>query len=257
MFGPFTKVIKLNAANLMVWLLFTSLLVLLSSNYLTILLSEESGCVGVFECAKPLMEGAVGRALFDKMAGNWAAILSYSCFTIVLAAVLMNMVVAQMNSTYTKVSKQSTLHYYKDLFDLRYIYKLDPKYGYLAALEHPFVIFLLPSLCVVKCIERRSRREQQRARAGHFLQEGSLYRLNFSQISNSRSKWRCCLCFQCRKVNPRKSMQLEDFNHAMLRLIYALHLAFFTAAAFFLGIVLTPVGYFAVIVSKCRLLYKM
>ena len=159
MFGPFTKVIKLNAANLLIWLFFTSLLVIFASNYLTIILSENNGCCGIYDCAKPLIEASVGRALFSKMDGNWAAIFSLSCFTIILAAVLMNMVVAKMNSTYTEVSKQGTLYYYKDLFDLRYIYKLDPKYGYLGALEHPFVILLIPTLFIVKGFECKKKRE--------------------------------------------------------------------------------------------------
>ena len=73
----------------------------------------------------------------------------------ILAAVLMNMVIAKMNSTYQEVRRKGTLLYYKELFDLRYLYKLDNRYGYLVALEHPFSLFLLPTLCILKCLERR------------------------------------------------------------------------------------------------------
>lgn len=51
-----------------------------------------------------------------------------------LAAVLMNMVIAKMNSTYQEVRRNGTLQYYKELFDLRYQFKLDSEYGYLVAL---------------------------------------------------------------------------------------------------------------------------
>ena len=38
----------------------------------------------------------------------------------ILAAVLMNMVIAKMNSTYKEVIRKGTLEYYKELFNLRY-----------------------------------------------------------------------------------------------------------------------------------------
>ena len=102
--------------------------------------------------------------------------------------------------------------------------------------------------------------ESKRARKGKSWSlpyRGLILETQFLLDKQFRIQWWCFFCFRCRKVSPQKSMQLEDFNHALLRLIYTLHLAFFTAAAFFLGIELTPVGYFAVIVSKSRLLYKM
>ena len=67
------------------------------------------------------------------MSNNWAANLSFAAFTIILAAVLVNMVIAKINSTYSEISKKGTLFYYKDLFDLRFLYKLDSKYGFLSA----------------------------------------------------------------------------------------------------------------------------
>ena len=72
------------------------------------------------------------------------------------------MVIAKINSIYTDVVRKGTLFYYKELFDLRYIYRLDPRYGYLASLEHPFSLLLVPTLCIVKCIERRAKRQRDK-----------------------------------------------------------------------------------------------
>ena len=68
------------------------------------------------------------------MGGNWAANLSLATFSIVLAGVLMNMVIAKVNHIYSGVVRKGLLFYYKELFDLRYVYKLDSRYGYLASL---------------------------------------------------------------------------------------------------------------------------
>ena len=51
-------------------------------------------------------------------------------------------------------------------------------------------------------------------------------------------------------------MQLEDFNHAMLRGIYAFYLFFFTLLVFLLGVSLTPLGYLASLFIKLRLLLR-
>ena len=51
-------------------------------------------------------------------------------------------------------------------------------------------------------------------------------------------------------------MQVEDFNHAMLRGIYAFHLVFFALTVFILGILLIPFGYVAVAVTRARLLLR-
>ena len=51
-------------------------------------------------------------------------------------------------------------------------------------------------------------------------------------------------------------MQLEDFNYAMLRGIYAFHLVFFALAVFVLGILLIPLGYVAVLVTRGRLILR-
>ena len=72
----------------------------------------------------------------------------------------MNMVIAKINTNYKEVTRKGTLYYYKDIFDQGYLYSLDPKYGFLVALEHPLSAFLAPTLCIVKCLERRRKRAQ-------------------------------------------------------------------------------------------------
>ena len=103
------------------------------------------------------------------MDGKWAANISFAIFTYILGVVLLNMVVARINSIYSTILRKGLLFYYKELFDLRYLYQLDPHYGYLASLEHPFSIILLPTLCIVKCLERRKRREDLREFAHRLL----------------------------------------------------------------------------------------
>ena len=48
------------------------------------------------------------------MDGNWVAHLSLAGFVTVLGIVIMNMVMARINSTYTEISRRGTLYYYKD-----------------------------------------------------------------------------------------------------------------------------------------------
>ena len=81
-----------------------------------------------------MIETMVGRVIFTGMDGNWAANLALASFSVILAAVLVNMVIAKINNIYSEVVRKGTLFYYKELFDLRYLYSLDNKYGYLAAL---------------------------------------------------------------------------------------------------------------------------
>ena len=50
-------------------------------------------------------------------------------------------------------------------------------------------------------------------------------------------------------------MQLEDFNHAMLRAIYAFHLIFFVVIVQIVGVVLIPFGYLAVLIVRVRLIF--
>ena len=75
----------------------------------------------------------------------------------------MNTVIAKINASYQDVSRKGTLYYYKDLFDLRYLYKLDPEYGYLVGGEHPFSLLLLPTLCCLKYFVRKKLRRQNQA----------------------------------------------------------------------------------------------
>ena len=151
-FGPFTKLIRLNAFALSQWVLFMLLILLIGSNFFSILLSENNACSGLYSCMKGLIEETVGRTDFEKNDDNWSANIAMMVMAYILAGVLANMVIAKMNSTYVEVQKKGTLQYYKELFDLRHLYKLDPEYGYLVALEHPFSVFLLPTLCIVRCL---------------------------------------------------------------------------------------------------------
>ena len=161
-FGPFTKLIKINAVSLLPWLLVTVILLLFSSSSLYVLLSEQpASCSSLYSCMKVLIEGAVGAVRFQHLGSEWAGFFFFGSVTLILAAVLMNMVIAKINSSYKEVSRKGTLHYYKDLLDLRYLYKLDFNYGYLVALEHPFSILLLSSLCFLRSVERRSRRQRE------------------------------------------------------------------------------------------------
>ena len=118
-FGPFTKLIKLNAIALAQWLTFMLLLLLVATNYFSVLLHQNQACSGLYSCLKGLIESTVGRTDFSKADNNWSANLSIMISAYILAAILTNMVIAKMNSTYQEVRRKGTLHYYKDLFDLR------------------------------------------------------------------------------------------------------------------------------------------
>ena len=158
LFGPFIKLISISCSSLLTWALFTLILTLLMDNSLSILLQEDQACDSLSSCGKVLFEAMVGRVLFSKLGNNWPANVALGAFSIILSAVLVNMVIAKINSNYTEVVRKGTLFYYKELLDLRYTYKLDLHYGYLVALEHPFSLVLLPSLCIVKCLESRRRK---------------------------------------------------------------------------------------------------
>ena len=164
LFGPFIKLISISCSSLLTWALFTLILTLLMDNSLSILLQEDQACDSLSSCGKVLFEAMVGRVLFSQLGNNWPANVALGASSIILAAVLMNMVIAKINSNYTEVVRKGNLFYYKELLDLRYTYKLDPRYGYLVALEHPFSVMLLPTLCVVKCLERRRSRHLEEER---------------------------------------------------------------------------------------------
>ena len=103
LFGPFIKLIKLNALALSQWLLFTFLILLIGSNFFSILLSENNACSGLYSCMKALIEETVGKTDFEKNDDNWSANIAMMAMAYILAAVLTNMVIAKMNSTYVEV----------------------------------------------------------------------------------------------------------------------------------------------------------
>ena len=51
-------------------------------------------------------------------------------------------------------------------------------------------------------------------------------------------------------------MQLEDFNHAMLRAIYSFNLALFALIVLLIGLLLVPLGYVSILVVRVRLLLR-
>ena len=51
-------------------------------------------------------------------------------------------------------------------------------------------------------------------------------------------------------------MQLEDFNHAMLRAIYSFNLALFALIVLLIGLLLIPLGYVSILVVRVRLLLR-
>ena len=133
-FGPFIKLITISMAGLLVWSLFCLLIILIMANFLSTLLQENTGCHGLHSCGSLLIETMVGRVIFTSMDVNWSANLALASFSVILVAVLVNMVIAKINNIYSEVVRKGTLFYYKELFDLRYLYSLDNKYGYLVAL---------------------------------------------------------------------------------------------------------------------------
>ena len=133
-FGPFIKLIYLSLSNIVIWSLFTAALIFVMANFLIILLQENQGCATLRSCGYVLFESMVGRVTFTKMGSNWSANFALGAFSVILAAVLVNMVIAKINNIYTEVVRKGTLYYYKELLDLRFVYKLDPRYGYLSSL---------------------------------------------------------------------------------------------------------------------------
>lgn len=87
-FGPFTKLIKLNAVALSQWILFTLLILLVGSNFFSILLTENDACSGLYSCVRGLIEATVGKTDFEKTDNNWSANIALMAVAYVLAAVL-------------------------------------------------------------------------------------------------------------------------------------------------------------------------
>ena len=134
LFGPFIKIITHSFKNILIWGFFTLILIFIMANFLIILLQENQGCATLRSCGYVLFESMVGRVTFTEMGSNWSANFALGAFSVILAAVLVNMVIAKINNIYTEVVRKGTLYYYKELLDLRYVYKLDPRYGYLSSL---------------------------------------------------------------------------------------------------------------------------
>lgn len=67
-FGPFTRLIKINAVSLIPWVIVTGMLILLSGSSLHILLAEQSlTCSSVYSCLKVVIEGGVGAVRFNHL----------------------------------------------------------------------------------------------------------------------------------------------------------------------------------------------
>ena len=54
-FGPFNKIVKLNAKALSYWFLFMLLFLLIGSNFFSILLQENTACNGLYSCVRGLI----------------------------------------------------------------------------------------------------------------------------------------------------------------------------------------------------------
>ena len=159
---------------------------------------------------KGLIEGAVGAVRFTRLGNSSTGQLVFGTMTLVGAAVLMNMVIAKINSSYKEVTRKGKLFYYKELFDLRYLYKLDSRYEFLMAMEHPCSLYLLPALCCLKCLERKRKKSQDLSQslsnpAQFLLSERQRERIVREQ--KGAGVWRCCGCVKCKKVSPRKGVQ--------------------------------------------------
>lgn len=76
----------------------------------------------------------------------------------------LSMLIAQMTNTYNSIVRRGQLFYYKDIFDMRYYYNLDERYGALIALDFPFsvlmVFYLVPLLILESTEIARVRRKK-------------------------------------------------------------------------------------------------
>ena len=68
--------------------------------------------------------------------------------------------------------------------------------------------------------------------------------------------WKCCFCFKCKKIIREESMQLADFNYAMLRAIYCFYLLIFASIVLLVGLLLIPLGYCSIIIVKIRIIMR-
>ena len=135
--GPFIKIFKMNAKQLLIWLILFIIVLLSATNLLLIISSEKpyltESCSEYYECFKILLEGSVGEVNFNGF-DSWEAYLLYMSFIIIFMVLLFSMLIAMMTNTFNTVAEQGDLHYFKEIFDLRYSYKVDRKYGILGSL---------------------------------------------------------------------------------------------------------------------------
>ena len=94
-FGPFTKLIKLNAFSLMPWLFVTTILLLILGDSLYMLLSESPNtCSSLYSCTQVLIQASVGAVRFEHLGSSWTGFLYLGCASYLFTGVLMNMVIA-------------------------------------------------------------------------------------------------------------------------------------------------------------------
>lgn len=90
----------------------------------------------------------MGEVNFDAMQNLFSAQLFYSVFVIIFMVLFLSMLIAQMTNTYNSIVRRGQLFYYKDIFDFRYYYNLDDRYGALIALDFPLsalmFLYLIP-----------------------------------------------------------------------------------------------------------------
>ena len=166
LFGPFIKVIKINALRLVKWIIVYVCSMLAATNFLLIILSQkslnsDSGCGAYIDCFKLLLEGSVGEVNFNDMLTFKTAELFYAIFVIIFMVLFLSMLIAMMTNTFNEVVRTGELHYYKEIFDLRYLFQLDRKYSSLVSLEYPFSVIFVFYLIFLQIYEMREKRNQR------------------------------------------------------------------------------------------------
>ena len=99
-------------------------------------------------------------------------------FIIILMVLFFSMLIAMMTTTFNNVAMQGDLHYFKEIFDLRYSYKLDRKYGILASLEYPFsvlLVFYLVPMLICEALDRRASTKAANSSLAKKNRENKLY----------------------------------------------------------------------------------
>ncbi len=253
-FGPFIKIISMNCWHLLSWLFSFIITILVSTQFLITLLSQkltsEDGCANFKQCLFLLVEGSLGEVNFSAMAQDVAAEFSYSALVIIFMVLFMSVLIAQMTNTYKNIVKRGVLFYEKEIFDLRYYYYLDDRFGALVVLDFPVSVPL--SLLVIPffILSKLKKSKFLAAEASKDMEE-------ISPTPSIVKTHICCCCCGTRKHNPHtKFIDLEDFNELVLRLAHALFILVTSALAFLLGVLLLPFGYLALVINETRLICK-